>query len=52
MLANYELENMGNANAIGIDILSALVVSKTVGLDDRFVFTPGRRKWLLKTDFR
>jgi len=40
-LCNYELENMRNASAIGIDLSSALVVSKTVGLNDRFVFTLG-----------
>jgi len=51
MLVNYELENMENANVIGINHSSALVVSETVGLDDRLVFTLGRRKWLLKTDF-
>jgi len=28
---------MRNANAIGIDLSSALVVSKTVGLEDGFV---------------
>jgi len=51
MLANYELEDMRDASAIRIDLSLALVVSKTVCLDDRLVFTLGRRKWLLKTDF-
>ena len=51
MLANQELENMRNANVIGIDLPSALVVFKTVSLDDRFVFTLGWRQWLLQTDF-
>ena len=37
MLPNYEPENMRNADAVGIDLSSALVVSKTVGLNDRFV---------------
>jgi len=37
MLHNYELENIGNPDAIGIDLSSALVASKTVGLEDRFV---------------
>ena len=37
MLPNYEPENMRNSDAVGIDLPSALVVSKTVGLDDRFV---------------
>ena len=36
MMPNYESENMRNASAIGIDLSSALVVSKTVGLNDRF----------------
>ena len=50
MLVNYELENMENANVIGIDLSSPLVVSKTVGLNARFVFTLAWRKLLLKTD--
>ena len=49
MLANHELENMRNASAIVIDLLLALVVSKTVCLNDRFVFTLAWRK-LLTTD--
>jgi len=50
MLANYELENMRNTDTIEIDLSSALVVSKTVGLNDRFVFTLAWRKLLLKTN--
>ena len=50
MLANHKLGNMRNANAIGINLSSALVVSKTVGLNDRFVFTLAWRKLLLKTN--
>jgi len=49
-LSNYELENVRNASAIGIDLSSALVVSKTVCLNDRFVFTLAWRKLLLKTN--